>query len=645
MKVALVFPPSADPTAPYLSVPTLTAFLRENGIEVIPIDANLEAYTRLFTREHLALLARRIDRRLRHLERRARLQHPEQLDYVALQLGRRLSRKTPGKIEAAVAALRSEAVFFDPEGYYAAVGVIEDALRMIAAAYTPLEIDFSHYRTPFSLLDVDCIRQDARAEKNPFHDYFFDALSGKLAAAAVDLVGISVAYTAQIQQAFTLGYVLRERLPRLHLVLGGPAVTQLFYRLDPQARFAALGPFETVILGEGEQRLLQVVRDLDNGKATVGVLQGTLTRDLGALPPPDFKGLPLNDYFSPAAVLPYDATRGCYWGKCAFCHYGLAEKGTAPYRERPVPQVARHLKALAEQHGCHIFHFSQDVIAPKSLQRLSSALRRDGPSCRWATDLRPEPSLEPFLCRDLAKSGGLAVSLGVESGAPKILERIDKGLDRRAVVRAIDCLAQAGLAVEAMCFSGFPGETFKEAMATLALLEKERDRIALFMCGRFALTAGSRVAQRPWEYGLAELWTVGGDRFQTGLHYRECSDSKTVVEQQRLEDALERLSRRWLLLPYPWAGSLSTAHTLLWYDRFGPSVFRQLASNQRVWARVRAIVDLPALSGRLARMAESALRNEATIWHNLIWEQRAVTPGRYREQARRYPPVSVRRGG
>ena len=36
MKIALVYPPTCDPTAPYLAVPALTGFLRANGVEVLP---------------------------------------------------------------------------------------------------------------------------------------------------------------------------------------------------------------------------------------------------------------------------------------------------------------------------------------------------------------------------------------------------------------------------------------------------------------------------------------------------------------------------------------------------------------------------------------------------------------------------------
>ena len=41
-KVALIYPPTADPTAPYASLPVLAGALRAAGIDPLLIDANLE---------------------------------------------------------------------------------------------------------------------------------------------------------------------------------------------------------------------------------------------------------------------------------------------------------------------------------------------------------------------------------------------------------------------------------------------------------------------------------------------------------------------------------------------------------------------------------------------------------------------------
>src|SRR5689334_24898687 len=84
VKIALVYPPSCDPTAPYLAVPMLTGFLRAHGVEVLPIDANVEAYDALLRPAPLAALRDRIERRLSRLEKRPALDHAAQLAYLAL---------------------------------------------------------------------------------------------------------------------------------------------------------------------------------------------------------------------------------------------------------------------------------------------------------------------------------------------------------------------------------------------------------------------------------------------------------------------------------------------------------------------------------------------------------------------------------
>src|SRR2546423_3589543 len=75
VKIALVYPPTCDPTAPYLAVPMLTGFLRAHGVEVVPIDANVEAYDRLLRPSVLGELAERVERRLAKMERRGSLDH------------------------------------------------------------------------------------------------------------------------------------------------------------------------------------------------------------------------------------------------------------------------------------------------------------------------------------------------------------------------------------------------------------------------------------------------------------------------------------------------------------------------------------------------------------------------------------------
>src|SRR5262249_52479684 len=132
-------------------------------------------------------------------------------------------------------------------------------------------------------------------------------------------------------------------------------------------------------------------------------------------------------------------------------------------------------------------------------------------------------------------------------------------------------------AVEAMCFTDFPTESYREAQATLRFVGELERELALFICGEFDLTHGALVAQRPGDFGIRETWHVDGDELGTGLFYEEARAAKTAAEAARIDAALAALAARWRLRRYPWAGAVSTAHTLLWYERFGPGIFKEIA--------------------------------------------------------------------
>jgi hypothetical protein len=376
---------------------------------------------------------------------------------------------------------------------------------------------------------------------------------------------------------------------------------------------------------------------LPDASTGAGYLPGPPAVDLRSLPAPDFDGMPLDRYLSPQLLLPYDPTRGCYWGRCAFCHYGLTAAGTARYRERAVETVVEHLGALSSRHNTRFFYLSQDSVAPKTLGRLADALAASGLDLRWGTDLRPEAQLSRELCARLRRGGAVACSLGAESASPRVLHLIDKGITPKVAGKAIRNLARAGIAAEVMYFTDFPSETFDEAMATLAFLQNRAPHIAAFIVGQFELTHGSRVAREPARFGLREIWTVQGDALGTALFFAERKPSKRHRERVRLEQALERLASGWFLRSYPWAGSLSTAHTIFYYDRFGSGVFRDLARQ----APGRLLGAMPArqISRMDLAMLALAEENEAKIWHELTHVRRRISRQAYDELAAQLPHV------
>lgn len=443
-------------------------------------------------------------------------------------------------------------------------------------------------------------------------------------------------FPGQILPAYALGFALRERMSEALTVVGGPAFTQLAAGLGSRAP-EAVGPFHCGVLCEGERALLQIVGDWERGRQPPRLVVGDRALSLDDLPAPDFEGLPLGSYLSPEPVLPYDQSRGCYWGRCAFCHYGLAFHGTAPYRHRRAERVAHDLEALSRRWGCRIFYLSHDGLHPGAGVRLARALAEAGRDLRWGTDMRPERALTRRVCALLRRGGALSVALGVESGSDRVLQAMDKGVRVSEAREAILNLASEGVAVEAMCFVGFPGETFGEAMETVHLVESLRDAISLFIIGEFGLVSGSRVAREPRHYGI-RTWRVAGDELGLGLFYEEVKPSKTQSQVEALDEAIRALSRWWTLRRYPWAGSLSTAHSLIWYEAKGPDAFR-VASPRRTRAT------------RARRRAWEVLERdtwetEARIWDLMVRRSRRVSRSAYRRWAETFSrgsPGSPRR--
>lgn len=654
MRVALVYPPTCDPTAPYLAVPILTGFLRSHGVEVLPIDANVEAFDALLDPTALGKLRDRLESRLAELDAKPALQHAEQLEYAALVRARGDAHAVPDGIAQAKATFRDEVAFHDPDAYACAVTTVDAALRVVSATHHPLHLDFTAYRTPFGLTTMEEVERASRPGADPFDDYVMGTLIPRLREAKVDVVGLSVCFPGQLQPAYAFALKIKRELPHVHVTCGGPGITQMLIRLTGQRLARALGPFDSACVFEGENTLLGLVRALEEKRPLrectnvvvrdrlMGArwLAGHGMEDLKVLPPPDFDGLPLATYLAPRLVLPYDPTRGCYWGKCTFCHYGLAEVGTAAYRERDVASIAEHLRALSEKHGTRYFYLSQDSVAPKTIVKLSQAIVDAGLDIRWATDIKPEKYLTKERAETLRKAGAVACALGVESGSDRVLKLIDKGPPVSVVSGVVDNLSEAGIAAEAMCFTDFPTESHDEALATLDFLDEHGDRLAVYIVGEFGLTHGSLVAQSPADFGIRETWELEGDELGLGIFFAPVTPWKTDDERADESEALEELSSGWALRTYPWAGAVSTAHSVLYYDRRGPSVFRDLAerglTEEILGAKDKAFQADLRFDPRAASRAEE---REGAIWGSLVNDQRRVGRAPYEALASQAPPL------
>ncbi len=611
-RALLLHPPLADPTQPYLSLPTLKGHLRARGLDARVVDLNVEATHYLLSRSTLERLIdemRRMAHRARRDEARVLASARTGIDDLIDSLD---TENDP------LAVLRDPERFFDPVRYTAATQRVEAAFTALSAANAPYSYGFNRADREGAPWSLAALAEYVSEERSPFlrfyRDHFAgaegtygdwddDAASRRVSLDGVEFIGISIIFPSQVAEAFALAALLRVLAPGAFITLGGPCLHQAVVHMDDDRRRRLLDAVDGIGLYEGEptleallplfptltdapreerERLLATVPHLLRKTAAGELVEGPRALlDLREAAAPDYGDLDLDRYLAPSRTLLYAPTRGCYWGRCSFCYYGLAETSTARYREVPPDRAAADLKRLSQRHGVKNFYISCDVLSPSYAARFAEALLGRGLKIRWSCDLKLDGSYTAERCELLHRSGLRAAAFGIESGSDRVLRAMRKGCDRETMELVNRRFHDAGVATEWMTFTGHPGESLAEALETVDWLGRERDAVDLFIIGEFGLQAGSPIAQDPTAFGVTNIRLAEGDDLGLYPLYDEIEVAITRREREELSREVERVAAKYRLRAYPWAGAVSTHHSLLRFIHRGQRAFARSGTSAR----------------------------------------------------------------
>lgn len=606
----LVHPPFADPTQPYLSLPTLKGHLRARGLDARVVDLNLEAIHYLASNRTLRDLAERIGSRFLDLNHRAELSFEEQREFRALIEARPAVEDLLGATPAPIDVLRDPDRFFDAAAYSQARERLDSLFAVVSAASFPYRFGFNRADREVVPWSFDLLEEFAEGGSSPLATFYRsvfeepedwnDLADGALwiDGSALEFVGISIVFPSQIPEALHLARYLRRVAPNAFLVLGGPAVHQAFQHMESAGRARLLAFVDAIGLFEGEATLetllprLPAWREAGDAASRAAILRDVpnlaffddaddrihvgprFVLDLREAPAPDYSDLDLDRYLAPSRTLLYAPTRGCYWGKCSFCYYGLSETATASYREIPAARAASDLAILAQRYGVKNVYLSCDVLSPRYASELAEELIARGAPVRWHCDLKIERVFSEERVARLHRSGLRAAAFGIESGSDRILELMRKGTDRATMTEVNRRFAEAGIATQWMTFTDHPDESVEEALETVDWIEHESDFVSLFLVGEFGLERGSHIAQEPHRYGVTEVYFAEGDDLRLYALFRQRRGPRSAEESATVDRSIARVARRFASRPYPWAGAISTHHTFLHFVRFGPKAFK-----------------------------------------------------------------------
>jgi anaerobic magnesium-protoporphyrin IX monomethyl ester cyclase len=611
-KVMLLFPPEWVPTAPYLALPSLTAVLREAGHTVIQRDVNIEMYDHFFTTEFLVWIRARQTMQLRSLqmkEKRGELTDQEASQLAVLEQVMTIDVfDLAARAEEAKVIVRGEQ-FYEADKLEVALNTFREAMQFISAAYYPASLVFYPmesnlgYRPGVSKELSACLDDE---QVNVYRDICNQLVLPAVAKERPDVVGLSIGTQMQLIAGLTFCKMIKETFPDVHVVVGGNVITRLQEELPKQERFFG-EVFDTAILYEGEHALLWLIEALKGQREMTsvpnlmyrtadGVQQNKeiYTEKMAALPLPDFDGFPLDHYFVPERIIPYLATRGCYWGRCTFCDHGQGYFDQ--YRGMTAQHVVDQVKALRDKYQCRHFLFSDESYPPALFKKVSQLLVDQDVGIKWTTLIRFEETLQDQAIWDLAaKAGCCTLYYGMESANERVLNLMDKHAKKSVIQNNLQLAAKAGIWNHVMAFYGFPGETKDEALETRQFVIDNQPVIHSVELFYFVAYRHTPMVRNPEKFGITihkqEEYDLPLDYYYTlnepvGI---SCLDAMQLCEEFYQNDF------------QPWAVRVNAReHVFLYISKFGTNKLPQIYAKRQtvgVSDSVSGLVTWPVAKG------------------------------------------------
>ena len=556
LRVLSVIPPMTQLNTPYPSTAYLTGFLRSRGFDAVQEDLALALVLALFSTTGLqavraqiesAPAAQRSPRVSAFLEDFDRYQSTMAPALAFLQgrdptLAHRIGSRT---FLPEGSRFESLDVYIDDDGgdplawAFGALGV-QDRARHLATLYLndvadvlsdAIDPRFEFVRYAESLAQsqptFDPLAQALAAPLNLIDQTLVDLTQQALARHAPRVVLVSVPFPGAVYAAFRIAQAVKAHDPGIVTVLGGGyANTELRQLREPRV----FDYFDHVTLDAGERPLLALLEHLQ-GRRSAQRLVRTYRRDadgqvqyvnwieadvaFAEVGTPTWDGLPLNSYLSLLDMLnpmhrlwsdgrwnKLTVAHGCYWKKCSFCDVSLDY--ISRYEGASAATLVDRIEAIVKETGQTGFHFVDEAAPPKALKTLAAELQRRQLSISWWGNIRFEKSYTPELCQQLADSGCIAISGGLEVASDRLLNLMKKGVSVEQVARVTKAFSDAGVLVHAYLMYGFPTQTVQDTVDALEYVRQLFDQgcIQSGFFHRFACTVHSPVGLNPQEYGV-----------------------------------------------------------------------------------------------------------------------------------------------
>ena len=305
-------------------------------------------------------------------------------------------------------------------------------------------------------------------------------------------VGISVFTYISNLAAYIIARVVRELAPAdTKIFIGGyGAATPLRFAKELGAperdtvaeTLVAEGTIDSYILGDGEEALVEFMKNLDNANPEkINRISG-----FDNVPYPDYSDLELDGYaYTNGLTLPVTGSKGCV-RRCTFCDIpGLFGK----YQQRQGKDIANECIYLYETYGAKTLYLTDSLVngSMKSFMAFITELaelrsKKNYMDMQWTGQYITRPAHQIPHDRDyyalMAASGAVGLSVGAESGSNRVLEHMDKRMKVEDLFTELDYFRQYRLSMAVNILPSYPTETREDFMETMRMIGRFQEYTA-----------------------------------------------------------------------------------------------------------------------------------------------------------------------
>jgi len=318
---------------------------------------------------------------------------------------------------------------------------------------------------------------DANAE-----DLNLQKILSRIREESPDIIGIT-SVTPTIDLCSQLASKIKESFPTIPIIAGG-----IHPSISPSETLKNNPSIDFLIIGEGEYAFLELINNLnreknlrnvkglvwrEKGRIVINKKRGFI-EDLDSLPLPARDLLPNKKYRSIEfnSFTTIIAMRGCP-ANCIYCD--VPSFCGKKLRKRSVDNVIKEIEECIQKYGIKSFSFLDDTFTYDKewvAKFCDTMIRKNlNKKVKWICLTRVD-NINLELLKKMKQAGCYKIELGIESGSPKILKKIGKGITIEHIRKGFEYAKQAGLTTMAFVMVGFPFETEEDIIMTKDLVKE-----------------------------------------------------------------------------------------------------------------------------------------------------------------------------